>query len=121
MFNAAKAGVRFALAAGNSGAEAKNYSPARVNHPNVWTVSAIDDDDCMPSFSNYGGPVDVAAPGVDVKSTAKGGGTVVYSGTSMAAPHVAGLLLSRWDGGSIDGVVCLNSDPDGDPDGIAHR
>lgn len=116
--NAANAGVKFSLAAGNSGADAGNYSPARVEHSNVWTVSAIGQDGCMPYWSNWGNPpIENAAPGVGILSTKKGGGTTTFSGTSMAAPHVAGLLL--LGAVSTDGFVC--NDPDGNPDPIAHR
>lgn len=114
----ASAKVKFSLAAGNSGEHASGFTPARVNGPNIYTVSAIDSKDCMPSWSNYGNPpVDFAAPGVSIISTYKGGGTKTLSGTSMAAPHVAGILLV----GSIrgDGTAC--NDPDGNPDPIAHR
>ena len=116
--NAADRGILFSLAAGNSGNDANNYSPARVEHPNVYTVSAIDTSDCLPTWSNYGNPpIEFAAPGVGVLSTKKGGGTTTFSGTSMSAPHVAGLLLL----GTVnsDGLAC--NDPDGNPDSIAHN
>ena len=116
--DAAAGGVSFALAAGNEGDFAGDHTPARLNAPNVVTVSAIDANGCMPSWSNWGNPpVDWAAPGVSILSTYKGGGTSTLSGTSMATPHVAGLLLL----GPVrqDGSAC--NDPDGNPDPIAHR
>ncbi len=91
---AAVAGVMFAIAAGNSGADANNYSPARVEHDGVYTVSAVDSGDVFAYFSNWGNPpIEYAAPGVSVLSLWKNGGMKTISGTSMAAPHVAGLLL----------------------------
>jgi subtilisin family serine protease len=114
---AAGNGVRFALAAGNDGADAEGHSPSRVNHTNVYTISAIGQDDCLTSWSNWGDPVDRAAPGSGILSTKKGGGTTTMSGTSMAAPHVAA-LLALGNVGS-DGLAC--GDPDGDRDPIAHH
>ncbi len=114
---AADKGVLFALAAGNDSADAKDFSPARVNGANIFTVSAIDDADSFAWFSNYGNPpIDYAAPGVNVLSTAKGGGTTTMSGTSMAAPHVAGLLLLA----PLKSSGTALGDPDGNPDPIAH-
>ena len=112
--NLAASGTLVALAAGNDGSNASNYSPARANGANIYTVSAMASNGNLASFSNYGNPpVDVAAPGVGVSSLAVGGGTVTYSGTSMAAPHVAGLLM-------YDTTVCtsgiVGNDPDGNPD-----
>ncbi|MDX1450096.1 MAG: S8 family serine peptidase, partial [Acidimicrobiia bacterium] len=101
-----------------SGADANGSSPARANGPNIWTVSAIGQNDCLASWSNYGNPpVDVAAPGVGILSLWKGGGTNTISGTSMATPHVAGILLLGTM--HTDGNAC--GDPDGNPDPIAHR
>jgi subtilisin family serine protease len=116
--NAASKGIYFAIAAGNDGKDASDFSPASTNAPNVFTVSAIGEDDCLASFSNTGEPVDFAAPGVDVISTKLRGGTTTLSGTSMATPHVAGLLLS---GGTIasGGKIC--GDRDQKIDDIAHR
>jgi subtilisin family serine protease len=115
---AAARGTNFALAAGNESDDANNHSPARANGPNIYTVSAIDELDVFASFSNYGNPpIDYAAPGVSVLSTKKGGGTTTFNGTSMAAPHVAGLLLLGLP--VSDGTAI--GDPDGAPDPIAHR
>jgi subtilisin family serine protease len=108
-------GVKVALAAGNSSDDATNYSPARAaNGTNVYAVSAIDIVDVFAYFSNYGSPVDYAAPGVGVLSTVPGG-YATYSGTSMASPHVAGLLLL----GNISTDGDATGDPDGNPDPIA--
>ncbi|WP_282013756.1 S8 family serine peptidase [Marinifilum flexuosum] len=110
-------GILISIAAGNSSDDALYYSPARANHPNVYTVSASDINDNFASFSNYGTPVDVCAPGVNVKSCYLNGGYGTMSGTSMAAPHVCGLLLL----GPINTDGYVNNDPDGNADPIAHR
>ena len=115
---AAAKGIHFAIAAGNSGTDANNHTPARANGDNIYTVSAIDSSDNFASWSNWGNPpVDFAAPGVSILSTWKGGGTKTISGTSMAAPHVAGLLLI----GNVGSSGTASGDPDGNPDPIAHR
>ncbi|EUC44496.1 hypothetical protein COCMIDRAFT_98113 [Bipolaris oryzae ATCC 44560] len=87
--NAVTAGVFFAVAAGNSAANAANYSPA--SEPTVYTVGATDSSDRLATFSNYGTSVDILAPGVSILSTWIGSSTNTISGTSMASPHVAGL------------------------------
>ena len=115
---AAQSGVVFALAAGNSGADANNSSPARANHANIYTISAMDVNDNWASFSNWGNPpIENCAPGVAVFSTWKDGGYNTISGTSMASPHAAGVLL--FGNPSSDGTV--NGDPDGNPDPIIHN
>ncbi|HUP48550.1 MAG TPA: S8 family serine peptidase, partial [Thermoanaerobaculia bacterium] len=87
----ADSGVFYAVAAGNDGANACNYSPARAGtHNGVMTVAATDSNDKEASWSNYGSCVDIWAPGVSILSTKKGGGTTTMSGTSMASPHGAG-------------------------------
>ena len=117
---AAARGILFAIAAGNEAQPARNFSPARVNHPNVFTVSAVDSTDTFAKFSNYGNDVvDVAAYGVRVTSTYAGGRYATLSGTSMAAPHVAGLLLIR--GANIPKRGFAKNDPDGTPDPIARE
>lgn len=115
---AASQGIFFSLAAGNSGQDASGYTPASTNGPNIYTISAFEqNEDNFAYFSNYGTDVDYAQPGVDVLSTKAGGGTVSYNGTSMAAPHFCGVLLVTGGSFVIDGTV--NNDPDGVPDPIA--
>ncbi len=115
---AAAKGILFALAAGNAGTDAETREPAHVEHSNVYTVSAIDSNDCLASWSNWGNPpVDYAAPGVGVLSTRMGGGTTTFSGTSMAAPHVAGILLL----GNVATSGTAKCDSHDEPDPIAHR
>ncbi len=97
----ATSGITYAIAAGNSGRDACSYSPARagVGNNGIVTVAATDSSDREASWSNYGSCVDIWAPGVNVISTSRTGGTSTMSGTSMASPHVGGgaaLYLSRF-------------------------
>ncbi|KAI0160983.1 oryzin precursor [Hypoxylon sp. FL1284] len=86
---AVDAGMFLAVAAGNDNMDASQYAPA--SEPSVCTVGATNSADARAPFSNYGASVDVFAPGVDVTSTWNNGSTSTISGTSMAAPHIAGL------------------------------
>ncbi|QJW90656.1 S8 family serine peptidase [Spirosoma taeanense] len=114
---AADMGILFAIAAGNDGKDSDGYAPAGVNHPNVFTVSAMNRTNQFASFSNFGASVDVCAYGVRITSTYKNGQYATLSGTSMAAPHVAGLLLIR--GSNLPTHGSVQGDPDGKPDPMA--
>lgn len=113
-------GIYISMAAGNEKKPAIDYSPGRANGPNLFTVSAVDSLNNFATFSNYGNDVvDFAAPGVRVLSTFSNGRYARMSGTSMAAPHVAGLLL--LNGPNLKSSGSALSDPDGTPDLIVRK
>ena len=96
--DATEAGLIIIAAAGNSATELPSYPAA---YSNVISVSATLDDDSLASYSNYGATVDVSAPGSKIKSTLAEfnldeqkmkASYASYNGTSMAAPHVAGVV-----------------------------
>lgn len=84
-------GVTMVVAAGNSNADACNYSPSA--EPSAITVGATDSGDVRASYSNYGSCVDIFAPGSSITSAWNSSSTATntISGTSMASPHVAGV------------------------------
>ncbi|UJF21108.1 S8 family serine peptidase [Shewanella sp. OMA3-2] len=88
---AVAAGISFVVAAGNDNSNACNYSPARA--ANAITVGSTTSSDSRSSFSNYGTCLDIYAPGSSITSAwyTSNNSTNTISGTSMAAPHVAGV------------------------------
>ncbi|KAJ3415657.1 serine protease [Chytridiales sp. JEL 0842] len=96
---AVKAGVTTVVAAGNENADACNGSPAGA--PEAITVGASDIGDTFASFSNWGTCVDVIAPGVSIESIDNQKRSWIISGTSMASPHVAGIVAVGLSTGRI--------------------
>ncbi len=116
--SASLSGTWYVMAAGNDRRDANHNSPARANGPFLVTVSAFRSGDILAGFSNYGNPpIEYAAPGQSVYSTYRNGGYRTLSGTSMAAPHVAGLYLHHNGAPNTDGVI--SGDRDNTPDPIA--
>ncbi|RHZ57342.1 hypothetical protein Glove_390g53 [Diversispora epigaea] len=89
---AVQVGLNFAVAAGNDNRDACDYSPAASELAITVGASTVDDERAW--FSNHGSCVDIFAPGKDITSTWIGSrfATNTISGTSMAAPHIAGLI-----------------------------
>ncbi|MEY4713729.1 MAG: hypothetical protein RIQ37_59, partial [Actinomycetota bacterium] len=94
-------GIAVVVAAGNSAADACNFSPARV--AGAITVAASTTADGLASYSNFGSCVDIVAPGSGILSAWIGSTTetAVLNGTSMATPHVAGLVASMLTNGYL--------------------
>ncbi len=90
--NSINSGVTYAVAAGNDNANACNYSPARAGA--AITVGSTTSSDARSSFSNYGTCLDIFAPGSSITSAWNTSNTATntISGTSMASPHVAGVV-----------------------------
>lgn len=130
---AAASGVTVIAAAGNSGDgnSATNTVQYPAKYSSVIAVAATDSADNTPYWSSEGAEVDVAAPGVDIRSTWNDGQYHTISGTSMASPHAAGvaaLLLATpvqagydsdldglWDPGEILAALSATADDLGDP------
>ena len=106
IFKAYDAGIILVASAGNNGENggAIEY-PAK--YIEVIAVSAIDEGDNFSSFSSWGTEIDLAAPGVDIKSTYKNGSYRIMSGTSMSAPHVTGTvaLILKTQVGNYDSFI----------------
>ena len=95
--SAVSRGTTLVIAAGNDNTNVSNASPANCN--NVIAVASITSTGARSSFSNYGALIDIAAPGSSIMSTLNAGTTTPgaesyasYNGTSMATPHVAGVV-----------------------------
>jgi serine protease len=99
------AGVVLVTASGNDNSDACGFTPG--NAPGTINVASTAQGDSRSSFSNYGSCIDIFAPGSNITSTWYNGGTNTISGTSMAAPHVAGVA-----------ALYLADNPNSSPSGV---
>ncbi len=113
----------FCAAAGNGGYEGASY-PAAYNLSNIISVAAVDSNENLANFSQYGvGSVDIGAPGVDILSSVPGGYSQ-YSGTSMATPHVAGVaglvssMLGNVPASDVIEAILGSARPTGSMNGV---
>ncbi|KAL4730765.1 hypothetical protein ACLX1H_002804 [Fusarium chlamydosporum] len=107
--SASRSGIISAIAAGNDGANAANTSPASA--PSAITVGAIDSTWTIASYSNYGTVLDIFGPGSNILSSwyTSDSATNSISGTSMATPHIAGLVLYGISVQGVSGVSGVTS------------
>ncbi|HYR08136.1 MAG TPA: S8 family peptidase [Longimicrobium sp.] len=121
--NSLASGVTYVIAAGNNNANACNYSPARVT--DALIVGNVNSSDTRNSTSNYGLCLDLFAPGTNITSAWYGSDTQtnVISGTSMAAPHVAGIaaMYLEWIPGSAPVDVQYAIDQNGTWDVVSNK
>lgn len=106
-------GVNVVVSAGNNADDAVNYSPASA--AGAVTIAASTSTDGWASFSNFGQLVNYIMPGAGILSTFKDGGYATANGTSMAAPHMAGVLVRNLAGGGTLESDAVITDLDGAP------
>lgn len=118
--NIASKGIFVSVCSGNDNKDAADYSPASAT--GSCTVGGSDSDDKRYDESNFGPSVSIVAPAVFIESTFINGGTATYSGTSMAAPHIAGLAayLASKDGNGMNNM-CSNMVSDATKNAIVNQ